>query len=148
MARDKREKGRFVDGPFIPLTLGVKNSAAWRALSLHARLVYLEVRGRLARDPRENNGSIYLSARDAADAIGVSVNSAWRAFHELQAKGFLVVARLGTLGAEGCGKATHYRLTKCGTRDAYEGTKDYLRWQPGHDFPVVKAKAPTRPRAA
>ena len=147
--RRQREKGKFVDGPFIPLTLGVKQSAAWAALSMQARLIYLELRGKLARDPRENNGRVHLSVRDACDAIGiVKLGTGSAAFHELQAKGFIVVTRLGTLGSEGKGKATDYRITECGTRYAYEGTKDYLRWQPGHDFTVHKGKTPTRPKRA
>lgn len=147
MAKDRRERGRYVDGPFIPLTLGVKNSDAWHALSMQARLIYLELRGKLARDPRENNGRIHLSIRDAAEAVGLKkLATVAGGFHELQAKGFIVVTRLGTLGSEGYGKATEYRITECGTRDAYEGTKDYLRWQLGHDFVVAKGKAPARPK--
>lgn len=147
MAKQGREKGRWVDGPFIPLTLGVKNSAAWAALSMQARLIYLELRGKLARDPRENNGRVHLSIRDAAEAVGLKkLATVASGFHELQAKGFIVVTRLGTLGSEGHGKATEYRITECGTRDAYEGTKDYLQWQPGHDFVVARGKSPTRPK--
>lgn len=144
----RREKGKYVDGPFIPLTLGVKQSEAWASLSMQARLIYLELRGKLAKDPRENNGRVHLSTRDAARAVGLKkADTAASAFHELQAKGFIVVTRLGSLGSEGYGKATEYRITECGTRDAYEGTKDYLRWQPGHDFVVQRGKTPTRPKA-
>ena len=65
-------------------------------------------------------------------------------FRELQAKGFVKVTQLGTLGSEGRGKATLYRLTECGTTENYQGTKDYLYWKAGSDFPVQKGKAPTR----
>jgi hypothetical protein len=140
----REEKGRFVDGPFVPLTLDVMHSAAWRALKPEARLVYLLLRSKLNRDPRFNNGQIFLSNRNAAEEINIAQRTAWKAFHELQAKGFVVTTQVGHLGAEGMGRATCFRITECGTKDSYEGTKDYRRWSPGNDFPVVKGNSPVR----
>ena len=142
--RNGKQKGRYVDGPFVPLTHAVRCSPAWRALSLAARLLYLELRAKLSNDPQVNNGRVFLSTRDAAGALGVCQRTAMNGFRELQAKGFVKVTQLGTLGSEGRGKATLYRLTECGTMEHYEGTKDYLSWKAGGDLPVQKGKAPTR----
>jgi hypothetical protein len=102
------------------------------------------MRAKLNKDPRVNNGRVFLSTRDAASMVGVCQRTAMKAFRELQAKGFIRVTQLGTLGSEGRGKATSFLLTECGTQEKFEGTKDYLNWREGSDFPVQKGTAPTR----
>ena len=66
------------------------------------------------------------------------------AFHELQAKGFIAATSVGSLGLEGCGKATTYRLTECGTRERCEGTKDFLNWRKDRTSPCKREIRPRR----
>ncbi len=64
---------------------------AWRALTLSAQALYPWVRLEWRGAKFNNNGKIRLSVRQAAAKMGCGVNTAARAFQELQAKGFLVV---------------------------------------------------------
>jgi hypothetical protein len=144
MAR-KRKLTRTASGEhFAKLIRATMETPAWRALSPTAQALYpwlkLEWRGPEAN----NNGSIRLSVRDAARKLGVAdQNTAARAFHDLQAKGFIVMTEHAVLGVEGRAKSPAYELTElalhCGERP--EGRKLYRDWQPGADFPVHKARA-------
>lgn len=63
------------------------NSPAYRALSAAARALLVEL---TMLDNGENNGSLYLSIRDAAGRLGMADLSAARsAFDELQELGFI-----------------------------------------------------------
>ena len=59
-----------------------------------------------------NNGKISLSVRQAAECMGVSNDTAAKAFHELQAKGFIVVIQPASLGVYGKGKCPEYEITE------------------------------------
>ena len=116
---------------------------AWRALSIAAQSLYpwikLEWHG-----PRYNkNGELRLSTRQAAERMGVCLNTAARAFHDLQAKGFLVVTREARLGLGGEAKSPTYELTELvlPNSDKIDGRKLYKKWKKGQDFPVKKAMA-------
>ena len=88
----------------------------------------------------EQNGKIQLSVRRAADLLGVGVNTAAKAFHDLQAKGFLVVHETACLGVDGSARSTSFEITELampGT-DEHSGRKLFLKWSPGSDFPVRK----------
>jgi hypothetical protein len=145
MASRRGKPGRDggVGERFAPIVDSVRLSAAWRVLSPVGRALFIELRA-LANPPFEKNGRVFLSVRDAAERLNVSIATAARAFHELQRLGFIVVTDLGHLGAEGHGKATTYRLTDCGAPGLARGTQEYLRWRPGADFAVVKGKPPVR----
>jgi hypothetical protein len=118
-------------------------SPAWRALSPTAQALYpwlkLEWRGPKAN----NNGKIRLSVRQAAKRMGVGLNTAARGFHDLQAKGFLVVTESARLGLGGEAKSPTYELTEItlphGSQN--DGRKLYRKWQFGADYPVHKAMA-------
>jgi hypothetical protein len=73
---------------------------AWRAMSTGARLLYIELRGRLRNDYL-NNGKVFLSCRDAAKAIGVSTQSIVRWYAENEHYGFLRKTTEGCLGVDG-----------------------------------------------
>src|SRR5262249_48464981 len=123
------EKGRLP--PFVPLLKETLQSAAWRAMSHGARSLYVALRGRVTNDCR-NNGRIFLSTRTACAELGSSNEQLVRWFRELQHFGFIVQTRIGYLGADGHGKAPHWRLTDLGVRNAEGGvdmpTRDFLRW--------------------
>lgn len=72
--------------------------------------------------------------------MGIGLNAAMLGFRELQAKGFLVVARLGALGVEGEARGPSYELTEVplAGSNAQTGRRLYEAWSPGNDFEVVK----------
>jgi hypothetical protein len=113
---------------------------AWRALSSVAQALYpwlkLEWRGA----DFNNNGKIRLSVRQAAERLGVSVNTAARGFHDLQAKGFIVVTEPACLGVRGMARAPAYELTELAlpNDEQRNGRKLYREWRPGKDSPVEK----------
>jgi hypothetical protein len=141
--RGKRETGgQGIGERFTPLVESVLKSSAWRDLNSNERALYVELRGIVHHTrPWENNGEIFLSVRDAAENLGVGRDGAQSAFWGLQRHGFIVVTQIGHLGANGHGKASTYRLTCCGCKKHPRGTREFERWSPGCDFPVVKAPA-------
>lgn len=128
---------------FAKLTRAMMETAAWQALSCTAQALYPWLRLEWHGPDANNNGQIFLSVRQAEDRLGVSRNTAARAFHDLQAKGFIVVKEGSHLGMSGEAKATQYELTELplpGTQ-GNQGCRLYKNWKPGADFPVVKASA-------
>lgn len=114
---------------------------AWRALSVTAQALYPWLKLEWHGPKANNNGKISLSVRQAADRLGVGINTAARAFHDLQAKGFIVVASPACLGIEGQGPSPLYELTEIampGT-DSAMGRKLFKDWQEGNDLAVTKA---------
>ena len=112
-------------------------TAAWRALSPKAQILHIWLRFEWKGPRFNNNGKIRLSYRQAADKIGIGVNTAMSAFHELQAKGFILVTKLGALGVEGEARGPCYELTDIGLPN--ERPKNlYTQWQPGKDFEVIR----------
>jgi len=77
---------------FVRLTLGMMETKAWQSLDGNARAIYVELvmlyRG-------GNNGSLGLSARQAARAIHASKDTAARALVQLQDRGFIVATTKG-----------------------------------------------------
>ncbi|RPE66461.1 hypothetical protein EDD53_2164 [Pacificibacter maritimus] len=128
---------------FAKLIRRMMQTEAWRALSPVAQALYpwlkLEWRGPNAN----NNGKIRLSTRQAAEMIGVSRNTAAKAFHCLQAKGFLVVTEPGCLGSFGDAKGPAYELTEIALPygSGNVGRQLYQAWKEGNEFPVRKARA-------
>ena len=116
---------------------------AWRALSPVAQALYPWLRLEWRGVNFNNNGQIRLSVRQAADRMGVSSNTAAKGFHELQAKGFLVVTKMATLGIAGNMRTTAYELTEVPLPHGphRDGRKLYRQWKQGHDFRVRKARA-------
>lgn len=131
---------------FTKMIRSTMETPAWRALSPKAQALYpwfkLEWRGPQAN----NNGKISFSVRQAAQALGVADDTANKAMHELQAKGFLVVTQLACMGVAGVGKATCYEITEYTMPygDRSEGRKLFKEWSDGADFPVQKV-APNNP---
>lgn len=133
MARDKRDGGEH----FTTMIRRTMEEPAWRALSTTAQALYpwlkLEWRGPRAN----NNGKIRLSTRQAAERLGVTQDTARRAFHELQAKGFIVMTEHARLGIEGAAKSSAWEITELKMpASERDGRKLYRDWRPGKDFPV------------
>ena len=81
------QTGRNPTSRFARLDLRLLNSPAYRALSVAARALLVEL---TMLDNGENNGSLFLSIRDAAGRLGMADLTAVRsAFDELQELGFI-----------------------------------------------------------
>lgn len=111
---------------------------AWSALSVTAQALYPWLKFEWRGPDANNNGKIRLSTRQAADRIGVTQDTARRAFHDLQAKGFIVMTEHARLGIEGAAKSSAWEITelKMPASDRPDGRKLYRDWRPGKDFPV------------
>jgi hypothetical protein len=129
------------EGHWTKLLRSTMETPAWRALPPVAQALYpwlkLEWRG----PDSNNNGSIRFSVRQAAEALGVAIDTAARAFHDLQAKGFIIMKEPAVLGLEGAAKSPAFELTELGGRDGLGPRKLYMQWTEGCDFPVLKAAA-------
>ena len=140
MGRDAKNEKRE---HWTKLTRSLMEEPAWQALSSAAQALYpwllLEWHG----PDHNNNGKIRLSVRQAAERMGIGVDAALRSFHDLQAKGFLVVTEIAHLGISSKARGTSYELTEIGMphRDKPSGRKLFREWREGHDFPVRKATA-------
>lgn len=149
MGRDRKNERRTEH--FTQLVRSMMESAAWRGLSPTAQALYPWIRLEWRGPKANNNGSISLSTRQAAERMGIGVNTAARAFHDLQAKGFLVLTRAARLGVSGHATAPEYELTEIALPHAAvnTGRRLYLQWRAGSDFPVHKSPAnnPTGKRA-
>lgn len=81
------QKGRNPQTRFARLDHKLLNSSAYRALSTTARALIVEI---TMLENGSNNGSLYLSIRDAAGRLGMSdLTSVRKAFDELQDLGFI-----------------------------------------------------------
>jgi hypothetical protein len=114
---------------------------AWRALSTTAQALYPWLKLEWKGPDANNNGAIRLSVRRAAKALGVGPDTAARAFHDLQAKGFLVLCEHAQLGLSGMAKSPAYELTEIAMPNApqHGGRRLYRDWREGQDFAVHKA---------
>ncbi|MCP4183584.1 MAG: hypothetical protein GY761_09740 [Hyphomicrobiales bacterium] len=113
---------------------------AWCALTTAAQSLYPWIKLEWHGPEFNNNGKIQLSVRQAASKIGVGLNAASRAFHDLQAKGFLVVTKHARLGLDGNGQSPCYEITELQLPGAEKsgGRKLYQSWKSNQDFPVHK----------
>ena len=141
MGRDKRNEGRAEH--FTQLIRSMMETPAWRALTPTAQALYPWVRLEWRGARNNNNGKLRLSVRQAATKLGIGVNTAARAFHDLQAKGFLFVTEPARLGMSGQAKSPAFELTEIGLPHAAKpsGRRLYLEWRAGSDFPVLRAMA-------
>lgn len=139
MGRDKRNEARAEH--FTKLVRNTMETEAWRALSPTAQALYPWIKLEWRGSQSNNNGKIKLSVRQAAERLGIGINTASRAFHDLQAKGFIVVTEHARLGIKGQATCPAYELTELGLPHVEKSTgrKLFKDWKPGADFPVHKA---------
>ena len=71
--------------------------------------------------------------------MGVSNDTAAKAFHELQAKGFIEMTEPASLGVKGQGKCPKYEITELELPGEPRGRCLFSKWEQGSDFPVIKA---------
>src|SRR5262245_8067350 len=120
------KRKRKINGPFVALPKAIMAAPAWRAMSLEARLLWIDLRGWLRNDGL-NNGSVHRSCRAAAEAIGINKDPVARRFTELEHYGFLRRTAEGFLGNNGYGIAAKYRFTDV-AHGAHPATRDYETW--------------------
>ena len=101
------QKGRNPTSRFARLDHRLLNSPTYRALSTSARALLVEL---TMLDNGENNGSLYLSIRDAAGRLGMADLSAVRsAFDELHELGFIEMIEAASFHV----KAADRSRTRC-----------------------------------
>lgn len=143
MGRRVSKTGRNTAIHYVAFDRSFLECEAWRELSLSAKAIYpfvvLEWRG----PNNNNNGKIRLSVRQAAQKTGMGNNAAARAFHDLQAKGFLHVTKTGCLGSDGEARGPSYEITEkhMPGLDRQNARRLFDKWKPGQDFPVIKHNA-------
>ncbi len=139
MGRDKNNEQSFEH--FTKMMRAMMETKAWRSLSTTAQILYVWLKFEWRGPRANNNGKIRLSVRQVSEKMGVSINTAARAFHALQAKGFIVVREPAHLGLGGAAKCPAFELTELPMPNSNKpvGRKLYLEWREGEDFPVQKA---------
>ena len=100
------------NGKFTVMSLYNMQDPAWRALSPKSQALYPWLKLEWKGPKANNNGKISLSVRQAAECMGVSNDTAAKAFHDLQAKGFIVLIKSASLGVHGKGKCPEYEITE------------------------------------
>lgn len=106
------------------------NSNAYRALSPNARSLLVEL---TMLDNGANNGSLYLSVRDAAYRLGVAdLTAASRAFDDLAALGFIEMTKDAhfTIKAADTSRARCWRLTWLPGPGRKHPTSDFMTREP------------------
>lgn len=141
MGRDR--KNERATEHFTKMIRATMETPAWRALSTTAQALYPWLKLEWGGLQNNNNGKISLSVRQAAIRLNVQLNTATRAFHDLQAKGFLVITEYGTLGSSGQAKAHCYEITELPLPHTQgdAGRRWYRDWKEGKDFPVHTMRA-------
>lgn len=121
--------------------LATMDNPAWRALSPMAQALFPWLRLEFKGPKANNNGRLQLSQRDAARKMGVKkAETIGKAFHDLQAKGFVKVHQCAALGIEGKGKSFQFEITDL----AMPGPRNrpsylFKEWEEGKDFAVSRA---------
>ena len=145
MGRSEKNYSGKPSGKWASMPLSVMDTPAWRALSTAAQALYLWLVMEFKGKRFNNNGQIKLSVRQAALKMGISKDTAARAFRDLQAKGFLRVVTGASLGVSGMGKTTEYEITSITTPSKpLEASNDFKNWSKGNDFDVF-AHPPKNP---
>ena len=125
------------------LVRNMMDEPAWRALSASAQALYSWLKFEWHGPDNNNNGKIRLSVRQAAEKVGIGINAAARGFHQLQAKGFIVVTEDACLGYSEQAKSPAYELTEIPllTSQSHSGRRLYKNWSKTRDFPIQKGPA-------
>ncbi|WP_422343176.1 hypothetical protein [Parasphingorhabdus sp.] len=128
MSKAKTVERRQAGAKHARIYRSVANTDAWRNLSGNAVKVLIAL---VMLDDGERNGKIFLSARDAALATGLSKNTASRCLTELDDHGFIKAVARGHFKVKG-GPATVWRYTwqpAPGCKPA-NPTRDFEKWAP------------------
>ena len=134
-----KAKGRSVgEGRHIRLYRWLTDTVAWRDLGPVERALYLEMKARYA-GPGTNNGRLPFSVREAAEALHIGKSKAAEAFLRLEQHGFIVNRQKGGFTCK-VRHSSEWRLTEhaCDVTGDLP-TKDFTRWSPEMQKPVLQA---------
>jgi hypothetical protein len=140
----KRKRQRQSKGPYVAIPKAIWETAAWRAMSPWARLLWIDMRGWLRNDDL-NNGHVHRSCRKAAKSLGACKDTITHCFAELEYYGFVRMTRHGFLGVDGHGLATHYAFTDL-PHGTHPPTRDFEKWD-GELFVYTPRKKQTPVRS-
>lgn len=128
--------------------LSTMQTEAWRDLSTVAQAVYIWLKMEWRGNNFNNNGALSISYRQICACMGIAkADTVAKAFHDLQAKGFVVVHKVARLGIDGFGKGFEYELTELAMPGVDTNGKRnmprklFMQWRKRHDFPVKRANA-------
>ena len=105
MAAERYKRQKRGNARFVQLMEYMQASEARATMQAGPRALYVKIRRRFNGT---NNGSLYLSHRDAARALNVALNTVARRFHEREARGFIRKTGEHHLGPSGIGQASTY----------------------------------------
>lgn len=128
--------GRNPTSRFVALRHSLLSSNAYRSLSCAARALLVEL---VMLHNGENNGSLYLSVRDAAARLGLADNKAVkRAFNELVEMGFIACTAEGYFHVKAGEKsrARRWRLTFEAGPGRKGPTMDFEKREPAAQTPA------------
>lgn len=118
--------GRSVGGPrFLKLEHWMLKTPAWRSLPPTSRALYVEI---AQRYNGVNNGEISMAVREAASLIHAAKETVSKAFHELEAKGFLQRNVCGSFNWK-LRHASTWILTEHSYLEK-AASKEFARWSP------------------
>lgn len=129
---------------FVQLFYWMFDTLAWRDLDAVSRSIYVEL---TARYNGSNNGRIAYSARQAAEELKISKDTAARGLRDLQSHGFIVCEKRGAFHCK-IRHASEYRLTIYDSDIATSYaeklcTKEFARWpEIQNSVPVVGLTGP------
>jgi hypothetical protein len=121
-------------------------TVAWRSLEAVDRALYIELLARYG-GPGTNNGCIPYSVREAAEALHIGKSSGALCFQRLQERGFIIPVQKGGFNCK-IRHSTEWLLTALpcdvdipeqGIRAGDLARKDFVRWQPEKQKPVLIA---------
>jgi hypothetical protein len=130
-SRYAKHKGRSPTGRFARLAHSLLESGAYRSLSPNARSLLVEL---AMMENGKNNGTLFLSVRDAADRMGISdPHAAGRAFDELEELGFIACTSEAHFAVKaGAGsRARAWRLTWQAVGGKRGPTSEFEEREPG-----------------
>ena len=134
MGRDRKNENR--QEHWTKMSRNMIQTDAWRALSTAAHSLYILIKLEWKGPKANNNGKLRLSVRQAAELMGCNPKTAARAFHDLQAKGFIVQTEGACLSAGGNAQSPSYEVTEIALPSSNMGRHLYRKWEEGRDFPV------------
>lgn len=107
---------------FVALYDWFMNSPAWKGLKPGPRALYVELKRKFNGT---NNGRLFLSHRDAAEALNMNREAISGYFAALVSAGFIVQTQGHCLGPSGKGQAATYALTE-EPLDGRPATKEFM----------------------
>lgn len=142
MGRKSHKHKKRGTARFLQLHEWMLKTPAWRSLPPGPRALYIEIKRRFNGS---NNGEIFLSHRDAAEALAVHRNTVGPWFKMLEDRGFIFMTRGPHLGTSGIGQASIWGLSEEPTPDGKPAQKTFMKFKsPAQNLCMADTKKRTR----